>query len=202
MGMGNKTPVVLKIEQLLTHFLTRIILYLTDGFLIAGAGLLGPIFAIFVESIGGGILEAGTAVTVFALTAGMGILFFSRIEDSIKHYPQFVTVGYGIAAMAYLLYIFTDTLQELYLAQFLLGIAVAIRVPSYDVLLSKHSPRHLAVAWGNWNATVYLVSAFSATFGAVIASTLGFKAMLTLVFSLSFISFLLSFLLLRAPDNT
>lgn len=201
MEMYKKSPVVQKIEHLLSHLFTRIIIYLTDGFLIAGAGLLVPIFAIFVESIGGGILEAGTAVTVFALTAGVGILFFSRIEDSFKHYPQFVTLGYGIATLAYLLYIFTNTLEELYLAQFLLGIAAAIRVPSYDVLISKHSPRHLAVAWGNWNATVYFVSAFSATLGAIIAATFGFTTMLTLVFILSLVSFFLSLFLLRSPDN-
>lgn len=195
------SPVVQKIEHLLAHFLTRIILYLTDAFLIAGAGLLIPIFAIFVETVGGGILEAGTAVTVFALTAGVGILFFSRIEDNFKHYPQFVTVGYGIATLGYLIYIFTTSLGQLYFAQFLLGIAAAIRVPSYDVLLSQHSPKHLAVAWGNWNATVYFVSALSATFGAIIAATFGFTTMLTFVFVLSFMSFLLSLFLLRSPDN-
>lgn len=195
------SPVVQKIEHLLGHLFTRIILYLTDGFLIAGGGLLIPIFALFVETVGGGILEAGTAVTIFALTAGVGILFFSRIEDNFKHYPQFVTVGYGIATLGYLIYIFTTSLGQLYFAQFLLGIAAAIRVPSYDVLLSQHSPKHLAVAWGNWNATVYFVSALSATFGAIIAATFGFTTMLTIVFFFSLISFILSFFLLRSPDN-
>lgn len=171
------------------------ILYLTDGFLIAGTALLAPIFAIFVESIGGGIIEAGTAFTVFALTAGIGILFFSRIEDTSENYPKFVSIGYALAAFAYLLYIFINSPWQLYFAQFILGIAAAIRVPAYDVLLSRHSSHHLAVAWGNWNATAYLVSACSATLGAIIASTLGFTTMLMIIFILSLISFFLSFFL-------
>lgn len=92
-------------EYLLSNLISRLILYLTDGFLIAGAGLLAPIFAIFVEKIGGSILEAGIASGIFSLTAGIGI--------------------------------FVISVNHLYLTQLILGIAAAIRVPSYDVMLTK-----------------------------------------------------------------
>lgn len=196
-----QSPIVRKIEQIIANTFTRVVIYLTDGFIIAGAALLVPIFAIYVGSIGGGIIEAGFAYSIFFLTAGIGILILSRIEDSLGDYPKFLNIGYALACLAYLLYIFANSPYQLYFAQFILGIAAAVRVPAYDVLLTKHSSQHLAVAWGNWNATAYLVSAFSAIFGAVIASTFGFKAMLVLIFILSVISYLLSLLLVRSGNE-
>ena len=186
------------IEQLLANFFTRVILYLTDGFLIAGAGLIVPIFAIFVERIGGSLIEVGIASALFSFTAGIGILIISRFEDAHnRNFRQFVVLGYLLALTGYLNYLFLSTVTHLYFAQVLLGIASAVRVPSYDALLSRNTPNHLAVACGNWNAVVYIVSASAALIGASIASAYGFKLLILVMVFLSSVAFLLSLALLK-----
>lgn len=186
------------LQQVLSNFFTKAILYLTDGFLIAGAGLLAPIFAIFVEKLGGGVLEAGMAFAIFSFTAGIGIFIFSRFEDVHRRsFEKFVVLGYLLALIGYSNYLFLTSVAHLYLAQFILGLAAAIRVPSYDVLLSRNLPHHLAIAWGNWNAVVYIVSSTSALVGATIASVYGFKTLIILMFLMSAVSFIISTFLLK-----
>ena len=190
------------IENILSDFFTKVILYLTDGFLIAGAGLLAPIFAIFVEKLGGGVLEAGIASAIFSFTAGVGIFVLSRIEDAHKkNFEKFVVLGYLIALIGYSNYLFLTSVIHLYIAQFILGIAAAIRVPSYDVLLSRNSPHHLAVAWGNWNSVAYIVSATSALLGATLASAYGFETLIQVMLLFSSISFFISIFLLKTKGQ-
>ncbi|PIP24842.1 MAG: hypothetical protein COX34_02005 [Candidatus Nealsonbacteria bacterium CG23_combo_of_CG06-09_8_20_14_all_36_12] len=59
------------------------ILLLTDGLFLLAAAMLGPIYAIFVEEIGGDILTAGTSFAIFALVMGTLILIIGRIEDIV-----------------------------------------------------------------------------------------------------------------------
>lgn len=44
--------------------------------------MLGPFYAMFVEKIGGDMLEAGTAFGIFAFVAGITTLVSSRLADS------------------------------------------------------------------------------------------------------------------------
>lgn len=193
----TQSSLVYRLEHLLTNLFIRTILYLTDGLLISGASLIAPIFAIFVERIGGGILEAGIAVAIYSFTAGIGIFIFSRIEDRVRDFRHFVVIGYFVASVGYFLYLFVSSPPLLFVAQFILGIATAIRVPAYDVLLSQSASGHLAVAWGNWNSMAFLVSASGAFVGAIIASIFGFHTLLWLLFLLTFTSFMISLVFLK-----
>lgn len=186
-----------QVRKAFSNLILRAILYLTDGLLITGASLIAPIFAIFVERVGGGILEAGIAVTIYSLTAGIGIFLFSRIEDRVRDFRHFVVIGYFVASLGYFLYLFVSSPSLLFMVQFILGVATAIRVPAYDVLLSQSAPSHLAIAWGNWNAMAFLVSATGSFVGALIASIFGFYTLLWLLFLLTFTSFIISLILLK-----
>jgi MFS family permease len=164
--------------------------------------LLVPIFAIFIEEIGGGIPEAGIAVAIYSLTAGLGIIFFSRIEDRIRDFRHFVVIGYFLAVVGYSIYLFTVSIEVLFIAQFVLGLATAVRVPAYDALLSQSAPGHIAVAWGNWYSMVFLVSAVNAFAGAMIADNFGFQVLILIILTFAFLAFISSLLLLKGQDNS
>lgn len=189
--------IVNRLEQAITNLFVRAILYLTDGMLIAGSSLLAPIYAIFVERIGGGIIEAGTSITIHALTAGIGLLVFSRVEDRNRDFRHYVVIGYFLAAVGYLNLILFQNLPALFVSQFIWGVATAIRVPAYDVLLSQSARGHLAIAWGNWNSVAFLVSSAGAFLGAIIAATLGFQILLITMFALAFSALAVSLALLH-----
>lgn len=196
--MPRPRPFIIhRVEHTLTNLFVRAILYITDGLLITGASFLAPIFAIFVEQIGGGVIEAGTAVTIYSLTAGIGIFVFSRMEDKIRDFRHFVVIGYLVASLGYLIYLFAHNITILFIAQFVLGLGTAIRIPAYDVLLSQSAPGHLAVAWGNWNSLAFLATAVGAFVGALIASIFGFQTLLIILFFLTVAALSISLVLLR-----
>ena len=55
-----------RFENILSNLFLRGVIYIADGLIVAGSSLLAPIFAIFVEEIGGGIPEAGIAVAIYS----------------------------------------------------------------------------------------------------------------------------------------
>ena len=60
------------------------ILILSSFFINLAAGLFGPIYAIFVEEIGGDLLTAGTAYAIFAIASGSLIFMLGKWEDKVN----------------------------------------------------------------------------------------------------------------------
>lgn len=63
-----------------------------------GDNLIGPFYAVFVEKIGGSILDMGYTVAVFAISAGILTIIVGKISDRIN--KKLITiVGYGFYAL-------------------------------------------------------------------------------------------------------
>ncbi|MBU2639985.1 MAG: hypothetical protein KKG75_04770, partial [Nanoarchaeota archaeon] len=69
------------------------ILLMTSALFILAGGLFGPIYAVFVEEIGGDLLTAGAAYSVFAIVTGGIIFFLAKWEDKVKHQEKLVVFG-------------------------------------------------------------------------------------------------------------
>ena len=85
------------------------ILLITNSLVLVAGAMLGPIYAIFVERIGGDLMEAGIAGAIFALVAGLTTLWVGKISDKIRENELIVVVDYFIMGAAFLYYIFIDT---------------------------------------------------------------------------------------------
>ena len=155
--------------------------------------MLSPIYAIFVEKIGGGILEASYAIAIFTFVSGILVLLISRFEDNVKHQEYFLSFGYLLNAIAFFLYIFVSKPFHLYFIEVLFGIAIAILSPVYDGLYSKNLDKGKYVSeWGDWEAVGYMISSISALLGGYLAAAYGFKTLFSTMAALSFIAFLVS----------
>ncbi|MBI4058033.1 MFS transporter [Candidatus Microgenomates bacterium] len=169
------------------------ILLLSQGFLISAFAMLSPIYAIFVERIGGGILAASSAAMIFSIATGIAVYIISRWEDSVKHQEKLLRLGYALSALGFLGYIFVKNVYHLFVVQVLLGLSVAVRSPAFDALYSKsldHQKR--ASQWGNWETMAYLVSATAALVGGYIATNFGFKSLFMVMFICSLVALLFS----------
>lgn len=69
-------------------------LLLSDTWVTLALGMIGPIYAIFVEDIGGDILDASWAYFAFMITSGVVMYLISHWEDRVKHKEKLVTLGY------------------------------------------------------------------------------------------------------------
>ncbi len=161
----------------------------------AGAvGLLGPIFALFIDDFIIGSNEA-----VVGLAAGIFLLSKSLFQIPIAHYLDrirgekddfwFLFGSTVLTALIPLLYLVIDTPMELYLVQFALGIITAATYPSFMAILTRHMDKGKeGMEWGIYFTLTDISSAALAIIGGFVAATAGFPALITAVVIISLMS--------------
>ncbi|MFC1638980.1 MFS transporter [Patescibacteria group bacterium] len=166
----------------------RVLLGTNALILLAGA-MLAPIYALFVEEVGGDLLDASLTGAAFALAAGIAALFAGRIADRVKEAELIVAAGYVIIGACFLALTQVRGIYGLLVVQVVIGLAEATYSPSFDALFSKHLDRRRAgAAWGTWEAMAYFMTAAGALVGGFVASFWGFNALFVLMAALSFAS--------------
>lgn len=154
------------------------ILLLADMWATFAIGMLGPIYAIFVERIGGDLLDASWAFFAFMITSGVVMYFISHWEDHVLHKERLVTLGYTMTAVGCLMYVFVDSQLMLIMTQIVLGLAEAVLVPAYDAMYSHFLDVEKAASeWGDWEAMRYIVTALAAVAGGYVVHLFGFSAL-------------------------
>ena len=174
------------------------ILLVTSGLTLFAGGLFSPIYAIFVENIGGDILTAGIAYSIFAIIAGVLTFIISRFEDKIKYRNAMIITGYALGCLGFLGYIFIKSPMHLFLVQIVFGLANAIKNPSWDATYSSHlDKKKSASEWGDWEGMALIVIGIASVIGSFIAQKLGFTILFIIMFSISLLGLISSLFLLK-----
>jgi len=174
------------------------VLLISDGWINLALGMIGPIYAIFVEEIGGDILDASWAYSTYMITAGVVMYILSKWEDRAKHKEKFVIIGYALTSLGCLLYFFVYNQFTLFIVQAVLGLSVAILDPAFDSIYSRYvKANEEASNWGIWEAMIYIVTAVAAIIGGYIADSFGFKPLFITMFAISLFGTIHSFALYR-----
>ena len=145
-------------------------------------GMFGPFYAIFVESIGGDIGFIGLSWALYAIVAGILMLFFSRLELRVKEQELLLSLGYFLMSAAFLSYAFMDNIPQLIMTQVLLGIAVAVATPVMDSLYTAHTTREEAIAqWGGRDGLSAIASGVAALIAGVLIQGFGYGTIFMLM---------------------
>jgi len=105
------------------------------------AGLFGPIYAIFVERIGGDILTASSAWAMYSIIIGILIFVFGKWEDKLNK-RKMVVLGYSLSAIGTASYIFVQQPLHLFAVQTILGISTAVINPAWNAIFSTSLDKH------------------------------------------------------------
>lgn len=160
-------------------------------------GLFVPFYAIFVRNIGGSIAFAGFSWAVYAIVAGVLTLLFTNWELKVKEQELLLMLGYAIRGLVFLSYAFMDSMGQLIFTQILWGIAVAIGVPAFDAIYSKHTTDgDRIVQWGGREGLAAIATGLAALVGGILIQTLGY---VSVFLGMSLISFLLALYVWRLP---
>jgi MFS family permease len=156
--------------------------------LIAGA-MLAPIYAIFVERVGGDLLDASLAGGVFALAAGIASVLSGKFSDKMKENELIVCFGYTIVGLGFILYLFCDSVIFLLVIQIIIGLGEAVYSPAFDAVYSKHlEKRSAGKQWGAWESMNYFTAAAGAIIGGLIVTFFSFNVLFITMALLCFIS--------------
>jgi MFS family permease len=152
------------------------ILLITNGMVLISGAMLIPIYALFVEEIGGSLMDASLTGGIFALVAGITTLFAGRFADRIKRDELIVAYGYAISGIGFMLYNFVDSIWFLFAVQALVGFAEAFYSPAFDKLYTKHvTMKKAGREWGVWESLNYFSIAIGAIVGGLIVTAFSFK---------------------------
>jgi MFS family permease len=161
------------------------------------AGLFGPIYAIFVERIGGDIMTASSAWAIYSVIIGILILFFGKWEDRLNK-RKMVILGYSLSAIGTAGYIFVQQPFHLFVVQAILGISAAINNPAWNAIFSTSLDKHRESSeWAYWEGAVRIDAGIAAVVCGTIATIFGFRVLFILMAATSAVSALISTLFLR-----
>jgi MFS family permease len=161
----------------------------TNGLILLAGAMFGPIFALFVEGVGGTLLDAGFAASGFALAAGITTLLVGRFTDSVKEKELIVVIGYIVMAVSFFSFSFVNSIGSLLVVQVLLGIGEAIYSPAFDGVYTSHIKDGVeGSAWGVWESMNYFIAAAGAALGGFFATLFGFTILFYIMAILCVIS--------------
>ncbi len=159
-----------------------------ESFIFFAGGLLGPLYAVFVQDIGGDVLTVGASWSVFMFLSGVGLLLSGRFIDRLRSEKPVIIASHALQAFGYLGYLFVTTPAHLFAVQMVLGISAAIGFPSRESWFTRFIDKdRIAFQWASWEASYSIAAAAASLIGAVVVSLYGFPVLFLSMFLVSII---------------
>ena len=195
----------MSLSRLTTEGMNPIVrmLVISDFFVLAGIGFLGPILPIFiVEWIpGGSVKVAGFASAIYMVMWVLQIpvgRYLDRHRGDRDEYI-FLVIGGFITAVALFLFTFAQTPLHIYLIQALAGLGRAIDLPAWYKIFTKKIDRDKeGYDWGVENVTVALAVGFVSALAGLIVDAYGFRALFLIAGATATVGASILFLLYRS----
>ncbi|MFA6256635.1 MAG: MFS transporter [Candidatus Absconditabacterales bacterium] len=142
-------------------------------------GVLLPIYAVFVQKIGGDILDASGAMAVFLISQGIFTIIIQRLKWTAKHHMTMMIVGWAIWLIGIALYLAVSSTRMLFITQILVAMGNAIADPIFDKELADHTDQNNKLfERGLREGMQDIISGIAAIIGGMIAVFLGFKTLI------------------------
>lgn len=155
----------------------RALLIYNTLFVFAG-GLLGPLYAIFAEGIGADIKTISFSLSVFMISATMGMIIIRKFGDQKYNKKNMLAVAYMIRAIAWLSFIFISSKSGLFFIQAILGIGEALGTPAYGALYAENLDKNKHMReFADRKILVNIGSAISVALGSLVVEKYGFNTL-------------------------
>jgi hypothetical protein len=155
-------------------------------------GILMPIYAVFVQKIGGGILDAAGAVATFFIVMGIAELFIFRRKFSHTHRLHLMVGGWIVWLVGIATYLFIASVPVLFLAQILTALGNAIADPAFDAELAERADSRIRESeYGTFEASKDIFQGIAALVGGLVVFAFGFHILVILMVLTATVSFML-----------
>ena len=143
-----------------------------------GEGMIGPLYAIFSEKVGGDILDITWAWSAYLVCTGICYILFGRIFNRKKYKVEMMVFGYSLNALLTFGYLLVDNPMKLFMVQVGLGIAEAIGTPLWDTLYaSSLHEENDTYAWGLSTGQSQIVSGLAFGLGGLLTYYFSFTVL-------------------------
>lgn len=170
------------------------LLILSDILIVSSFGLIGPIFALFLnQDLGGDVISAGIATAIYwGVKSVVQLPLSKHIIDGHKRKTSLLLIGTFLIITVPLMYVLANDVKLIFLAQAVYGFGTALAYPSWFSLFTMYmDKKKRGYEYSLWSTGVGLGSGISAFFGANIAKILGFRSLFLVVGAIAFAGFLI-----------
>ena len=143
-----------------------------------GEGMLGPLFAVFAERIGGSILDISAAWAVYLVTTGILIILIGELSDKKGGHEKLVTIGFALNALFTFGYLFVREPFHLFIVQAGLGAATALSTPTWNSLYARYEDKkRTGYSWGLAVGQANIATGIAIVIGGFIVAKYSFTAL-------------------------
>ena len=154
-----------------------------------GEGMLGPLFAVFAERVGGNILDITWAWAIYLAVTGVLTIVVGNYSDKVWRWcgrERLLVIGYALNALFTFGYLFVFNATGLFIVQAGLGVALALASPTWSALYDRYSPKEAGkgYSWGLMSGEQRLVLGLAIVVGGFVVSRYSFTALFILMGSI------------------
>jgi MFS family permease len=165
-------------------------LFVLNAVFVFAGNLLGPLYAIFAQSIDSKILSVSYSWAALLLSTVVFMFIVGKFGDRIKEKEYLLAAGYAVRAIAWFGYIFVTNIYSLLVIQVISGLGQALGTPAWDVIFAKHLDRNKEIMdYSDWSILSYLVMAISILVGGAVVTAFGFDMLFAIMGTLALIAF-------------
>jgi MFS family permease len=195
--MRIKVNINIKVGRLVKYFI------ISDFFLLAGWGLIDPIFSVFIiqRVVGGTLMTVGIAAAIYWIIRSVAEIPIAKYLDRTpgEHDDFMALIGglllVGISAIAMC---WVTRPWELYVVHAIQAIAFAFYYASWPTIFSRHLDKDaIAFDWSLDSSVAGIGAGVTGFLGGVIAGTLGYDVVFVAAGIMAFIA---AFVLVAVPD--
>ncbi len=165
----------------------KVLLYSTYMWYLA-SGMLGPLFAVFTEKIGGDIFDISWAYATYLIVTGFLIVLVGKISDKYSK-EKLMLIGYALNTIFTFGYLFISTPAHLFIIEAGLGIASALAWPTWDALYAKYENKNSdGYTWGLAAGGEFFMGGIGLLIGGLIVEQFSFKILFIVMGSIQLIA--------------
>jgi len=143
-----------------------------------GEGMMGPLFAVFAEKVGGDILDITWAWATYLVITGALYILAGHLLNNKEYKAKVMVFGYLLNAILTFGYLLVDSPLKLFFVQAGLGVAEAIGTPAWDALYAKNLHEDMdSYAWGLSTGQSQIVTGVAFGLGGLITHFISFNAL-------------------------
>lgn len=143
-----------------------------------GEGMLGPLFAVFAERVGGNVLDIAWAWSAYLVVTGAGMIVVGKLSDGQFSKKRLMVLGYALNAIFTFGYLLVSSPMQLLLVQTGLGLAAAFANPTWSALYAQFETRKAAgYEWGLASGQAAIVTGIAILIGGFIVTYYSFTAL-------------------------
>lgn len=175
----------------------KILLFINGLFVLAG-NIVGPLYALYIESIGGNIKIVSATWSVMLVSLMATNLLLIRFGDRIKEHEYLLATGYLIRGAAWVGFAFSSSIFHILLLQIVIGIGEALGSTSFDAIFAEHLDKKAHIKdYAIWKSHSTLVAAIATLIGGFAVANIGFSPVFIFMSAVAFICFIFILILPR-----